>query len=305
MSGGTQSTQQSYYYVIRGISSSVLKVRCPKEADAQDLLQEILNTNDKLKPWQRRFGDLWVYKVVTPVPHGLQSVEEIERHLTPETLTRSMGPDELGLPDAESAVDFVIVPREAKKDEDKEPDSLEELPRFRLRKTLRRGEIRKAPSEGSKSLSYKNDQGNPHILDGRCDVGRPNDSKVGPPIEIFHGCFDQFRRDIQNLKVPPEKLVAVVEFIHLSSAIYSLESQRYQNIHDGFYAVTGLRLLTIRNEDKTYLDGIRISIAQSQSGEVHFILIVREDENEIGTGSSAPDVQAALFYLRSWSQSGV
>lgn len=150
------------------------------------------------------------------------------------------------------------------------------------------------PSAGGHLSSYKYEQGHSRhpIFDGRHDAGSYM-NVTGPPVGMFHWCFDQFSYDMEHGVVSDDTMVATAEFVHASSAIYSDEYTRTQSVSEALHKVINLPLFKMTNDDQTSPD-----VYYHDWNGRRVLGLLYERKNEIGAEGLAPDVQGSLSFRR-------
>jgi hypothetical protein len=154
-----------------------------------------------------------------------------------------------------------------------------------------------SPSESAKSSIYTKSQAIYSIRDGRYKEDQPR-TNVAPPIQLFHPVFGHFLDDIRNNSfVPDDTIRQTTEYMKAASAIYPSEQTRRAKLTPLLCSVLGVNIQMILNEDNTCPDGI----VEKVRGLARMLLL-REEKNEFGEGSSDPSTQAGLSFGRCWAQ---
>ena len=144
-------------------------------------------------------------------------------------------------------------------------------------------------------------------------IGRPFEDR-GPPINLFNSTFSQFLKDFQNedLDVTEHPYIELVsnrnmyawtqELVGLAVKYYTKEGDRMTQMMDHLAKVLGPILqVTINNLSIATADGtIFVSVGTEMAWSAIF-----EGKNECGSTKDDPILQAAVYYLKYWSQTKV
>ncbi|KAK0199567.1 hypothetical protein DFS33DRAFT_1367992 [Desarmillaria ectypa] len=220
--------------------------------------------------------------------------------------TRLRIPDKLSMPSenevGEALLDFVVVLKPPESEE--MLDLIHDLIPRNFQETLSEILRRPTPSRQAKSIDYKDHQSKKlPIFDGRYDVDNPQNTE-GLPISLYNPVFSQFRTEFakEDLPVPKKVMLATVEVIDVSSAIYSGnrmgEKRRREALAPALSEAIGYSIERIVNSDNTDADGTILHRVNGNS----VALLQSEIKDEIGTGGSDPSIQGGLSVRRFWAQ---
>jgi hypothetical protein len=139
------------------------------------------------------------------------------------------------------------------------------------------------------------------IHDGRYNANAPR-STVGLPVELFNSAFGYFLDDIRcDGGIPDDFVRSVIAYMQATSANYPDELTRRATLTPLLNSILGCNIQTVENDDGTRPDGI----LEGHTLLGMFILLLKEDKNELGDGQSDPSRQAILSAARTWVQAKV
>jgi hypothetical protein len=142
------------------------------------------------------------------------------------------------------------------------------------------------------------------IIDGRYKWKEPK-MNFGPPLEIYHEAFRHFLDNINRVDIPPDKDIIrkTVAYMQAASAIYPDKRTRGHALNPLLQEIIGTDSLlnTIYNNDRTCADGVIELYFKGAS----ILILLKEDENEIGNGGCDPSMQARVSAAHYWAQSRV
>jgi hypothetical protein len=154
----------------------------------------------------------------------------------------------------------------------------------------------KIPSTGSEHSEYRSSQGRKYpIYDGRHP--RNGAATMGPPIEIFHPCFEEFLENLTTVKPSEQDLRVAAKLAAISSTIYQDENARDAAILPLIQAFLTPAFDKRRNADGTTPDASLFTFKGEATDRHRILKAVAEWKNEIGTGNSAPNIQCGLSVL--------
>jgi hypothetical protein len=162
----------------------------------------------------------------------------------------------------------------------------------------------KIPSSGSGHSQYRSSQGAEHpIYDGR----HPGNgvATMGPPIEIFHPCFEEFLENLRTIQPSEKDLEIAAKLAAVSSIIHPDERARDAAILPLIQAFLTRDFGRWRNVDGTSPDASLFTYKGPAMNPHRILKLAAEWKNEIGAGSSAPDIQCALSALNILKQDDV
>ncbi|KAH8813759.1 hypothetical protein DL96DRAFT_1716066 [Flagelloscypha sp. PMI_526] len=168
---------------------------------------------------------------------------------------------------------------------------------FKSYRSLMKAPGNKAPFQGAEPSEYMKTQREPHpVYDGRRGYLGGQDT-IGPPIELFHPCFEEFVRDIESIKPTPQDLELISQLLSASSVAYLDEKERERAIHSILAQFLGPEeFRKVENPDGTKPSWQSLMLI----GEVRILKLFAEWKNEIGASNSVPDIQAALSARNAW-----
>ena len=135
------------------------------------------------------------------------------------------------------------------------------------------------PAESAKSSNYIKSQITYSIHDGRYKAEKPRTS-IAPPVQLFQ---------------------ATTEYMKAASAVYKTEEERREALTPLLRNILGVNIQMVANADKTTPDGV----VEMLLGVLLFLILLKEDKNEIGDGGSDPSTQAGLSLGHAWAQAKV
>ncbi len=157
------------------------------------------------------------------------------------------------------------------------------------------------PAESAKSSNYIKSQIAYSIHDGRYKADKPRTS-VAPPVQLFHPAFGHFLDIMKSDHPLPDDLIrATTEYMKAASAVYKSEEERREALTPLLRNVLGVNIQMVANADKTTPDGT----VEMLIGLLLFLILLKEDKNEIGDGGSDPSTQAGFSLGRAWAQAKV
>jgi len=102
--------------------------------------------------------------------------------------------------------------------------------------------------------------------------------------------------------IPQDDMIRkTTNYMTAATAIYPDEKTRTARLTPLLGDILKVNIQTIMNEDKTYADGTVELVSEGGC----FLLLLKEDKNEVGDGGCDPSTQAGLSAARHWAQSKV
>ncbi|KAK0203313.1 hypothetical protein DFS33DRAFT_1474383 [Desarmillaria ectypa] len=187
-------------------------------------------------------------------------------------------------------------------------DQIHDLTPHNFRETVYEVLNGPTPSQQARSIYYKDHQSNKRpIFDGRYDVDNPKNTE-GLPISLYNPVFAQFRTEFakEDLPVPKEVMLATVEVVDVSSAIYSGnmlgEMCRRESLAPALSKAIGHSIEHTINPDNTEADGTILHQPKNAVNGTTVPLLLSEIRDEMGTGGSDPSIQGGLSVRYFWAQ---
>jgi len=157
------------------------------------------------------------------------------------------------------------------------------------------------PSDSAKSSNYTKSQIAYSIYDGRFKANKPRTS-VAPPVQLFHPVFGHFLDVVNDNHALPDDIIRkTTEYMKAASAIYVSEEERRAALTPLLCDILKVNIQMILNKDKTIPDGI----VEMAKGILLFLILLKEEKNEVGDGGSDPSTQSGLSTARCWAQDKV
>lgn len=131
--------------------------------------------------------------------------------------------------------------------------------------------------------------------------GRPANYQ-GPPIEVFHPAFSQFRKNCANPKVEPSAIdyANAHAYAQCSMELYSDSERRTVSLYLLAESL-GNNWITRTHNDGTAPDGSFLTFTCKKTITKCFL----DYKHEIGTGSSDPIIQGGLYHRSHWAANEV
>jgi hypothetical protein len=157
------------------------------------------------------------------------------------------------------------------------------------------------PADSVKYPMHTKSQIASSIYDGCYKANEPRTS-VAPPVQLLSPVFGHLLDDVKSSgPIPDDTIRHILDYMRAASAIYASVDKRRVELTPLLCNILGVDIQMIPNEDKTNSD----SIAELVTNLGRILLLLKEDKNEFGEGSSGPSIQAGLSVARCWAQSRV
>lgn len=160
----------------------------------------------------------------------------------------------------------------------------------------------KSPSVNTKSVQYREYQSGPFpILDGRYTPSESSPETRGPPIELFHPIFAEFRALATDttIEVPSKAISDTASFMRSASAIRPIEDNRTLPSRMALSSILGKCFVRNTNADKTSADHVALGTTKRFSRPEPTALALVEEKGEMGAGGD-PSVQGCFSYTKFW-----
>jgi hypothetical protein len=154
----------------------------------------------------------------------------------------------------------------------------------------------------TKSVQYREYQGGQFpILDGRYTPSENSPATQGPPIEIFHPIFAEFRAlaTDHTIEIPYKVISDTASLMRSASAIRPMEDNRTLSSRMALSSVLGRCFVQNTNPDRTSADHVALGTTKRFSRPEPTALALVEEKGEMGTGGD-PSVQGCFSYTKFW-----